>query len=999
MVKRYSGKTALIEAGQGSKTPSSSLTYAQMADRVNTIAVAMSNSEPPVTNGSVVGVFLQPGMEWICSLLAVLRLGAIYVPLDPRTGFSRLSVIVQDCKPAAILVNNSTEQDSKGFDSVGTRINIDQIDISNHTAVSNKAEGNSVAAILYTSGSTGVPKGIVMKHETFRNNIEIMTTESYFREGLDATLQQSSYSFDMSLSQTFVTLANGGTLHVVPKELRGDPTAISSIIATQGITFTIATPAEYISWIRDGNTADLGKSDWVLAQTGGEPVSKALANSFQEVGKASLKLVDCYGPTEITFCCGSRDVDYWTETSDKRHQDVDAANVAGLKTWPNYSVCIVDANMKPVPAGVPGEVLIGGAGVVAGYLHSELDARGFSRDSFASTEFLESGWSRLHRTGDLGKLSRVDGSLTLLGRIAGDTQVKLRGLRIDLKEVEAAIIDTAEGKIADAAVTVRESDTTGSEFLVAFVTTTASHGDANSDFSNVLHRLPLPPYMRPAAIVHLAKLPTNVSNKIDRNALKSLSIPQGGGSLSENTDTDSLNSLLDDNESRMKQLWEDVISNEVLSKYQITPESDFFHVGGNSMLLIKLRTRIQKEFGTGEILLSQLFDTSTLGGMVGLVTSHLKAPERPAGDDGNTVVEGGGEEKVIDWEEETAVSPSLVRVPASKQQFFTQPEVVVLTGATGFLGRAILKRLVEDGVVRKIHCLAVRDPKGARDRYPSLFGSQQVIIHAGDLASPRFGLASEQQLLDIFSEAHVVIHNGADVSFMKTYASLKAVNVDATKELVRLSLPHQLSFHYISTAAVTHLTGERSFEQRSVGLYPPPTSPSDLQTKVGGYLATKWASERYLDKVSDRCELPIWIHRPSSITGDGASETDLMSNLLTYSRTTGLVPDTSSWHGWVDMISVERVAMEIADQVYEDYSWPGNVKYLFESGEQEIRLSDIKGVLERENGGRSVETVMMEEWVSHAEEKGLHPLLGEYLRRVNGTPLVFPRLVREGNFF
>ena len=92
--------------------------------------------------------------------------------------------------------------------------------------------------------------------------------------------------------------------------------------------------------------------------------------------------------------------------------------------------------------------------------------------------------------------------------------------------------------------------------------------------------------------------------------------------------------------------------------------------------------------------------------------------------------------------------------------------------------------------------------------------------------------------------------------------------------------------------------------------------------------------------------------------------------------------------------------MEISDQVYEDYSWPGNVKYLFESGEQEIPLSDIKGVLERENGGESsVDTVTMEEWVSRTEEKGLNPLLGEYLRRVNGTPLVFPRLVREGNFF
>ena len=993
MVRTYGAKTALVDGSQG---PSSSLTYAQMAGRVNTIASAITNRDPTVTKGSIVGVCLQPGVEWICSLLAILRLGAVYVPLDPRTGFGRLSVIVQDCKPSAILVSNSTEQDSKQLESGGNRINISQITTSDSTTVPNQARPNSVAAILYTSGSTGVPKGIVMKHETFRNNIEVMTTKSYFREALDVTLQQSSYSFDMSLSQTFITLSNGGALHIVPKDLRGDPTAISSIIATQGITFTIATPAEYISWIRDGKSVDLGNSDWILAQTGGEPVSKALTSAFREMGKASLKLVDCYGPTEITFCASSRDVDYQAEVNDDQKIDVDVTSTAGLKTWPNYSIYIVDANMKPAPAGVSGEVLIGGSGVVAGYLHSELDSRGFARDSFASAEFLESGWSRLHRTGDLGRLNKVDGSLILQGRIAGDTQVKLRGMRIDLKEVEAAIVDAAEGKISDVAVTVRDSSATGSELLVAFVTAAeAGQEDLDSDFTDVLHRLPLPPYMRPATIVNLVKLPTNASGKVDRNALKLLPLPlgrDGGGVATE------MSSELDDNESRMKQLWEDVISNEVLSQYQVTPESDFFHVGGTSMTLINLRASIQKEFSIRDIPLSQLFDTSTLDGMVDVVARHTSSTTNPEVDDKPTVVEGSDE--VIDWEEETAVSPSLVRVPASKQQFFTQPEVVVLTGATGFLGRSILKRLVEDGVVRKIHCLAVRNPKEARERYPSLFESPQVVLHAGDLALPRFGLASEQQLLDIFSEAHVVIHNGADVSFMKTYASLKAVNLNATKELVRLSLPHQLSFHYISTAAVTHLTGEQSFEQRSVGLYPPPTSVSELQTRIGGYLATKWASERYLDKVSDRCELPIWIHRPSSVTGDGASVRDLMSNVLAYSRATRLVPDTSSWQGWIDMVSVESVAMEIADQVYEDYSWPGNVKYLFESGEQEIPLSDIKGVLEREDGGWSqVDTVTMKEWVSHAEEKGLDPLLGEYLRRVDGTPLVFPRLVREGNFF
>ncbi|KAG4218909.1 hypothetical protein PC116_g32611, partial [Phytophthora cactorum] len=207
--------------------------------------------------------------------------------------------------------------------------------------------------------------------------------------------------------------------------------------------------------------------------------------------------------------------------------------------------------MKAVPIGMPGEVLIGGAGIVAGYLHSELDARGFARNGFASVEFLENGWSRLHRTGDFGRLSRVDGSLLLEGRIAGDTQVKLRGLRIDLREVEAAIIDAAEGKIVDAAVTIRESETTGSDILVAFATTTTTPDEADIDdeLIQVLDKLPLPPYMRPATIVHVAKLPSNASNKVDRAALKSLPIPQGRHNLNgiENT----ADQHLSDTESRV----------------------------------------------------------------------------------------------------------------------------------------------------------------------------------------------------------------------------------------------------------------------------------------------------------------------------------------------------------------------------------------------------------------------------------------------------------------
>ncbi|KAI1367101.1 PKS-NRPS hybrid [Xylaria arbuscula] len=951
MVERYGSKTALTD-GSGK-----SLTYKQLSKRVNAIAASMRQ----IGSGSRVGVYVDPSADWVTSLLAVLRRDATYVPLDAVSGSARLRAIIQDSKPDLLLVNKSTEADAVsqfapllGADKI---LNVDNIPATAPTTVINAAKADSVAALLYTSGSTGVPKGIVMKHASFRNNIEIVTGKMDFREGQEVTLQQSSLSFDMSVFQVFMGLANGGAVNVVPKNLRADPVAISSIIASQGITFTTATPSELISWVRYGKVDELKNSKWRSALSGGEPVRDSLKAAFRDINKPELRLIDCYGPTEITFCCHTSEVDYRTEG---------AAN-AGLEVLPNYSTYIVDANMKAVAAGIPGEILIGGAGVVSGYLHTELNTRGFAHDSFASPEFTKQGWTQLHRTGDFGRISKANGRLILEGRIADDTQVKLRGLRIDLREVESAIVQAAKGSIIDCAVSLRQSE---NDYLVAFATTTATADTKN--LPKIVHTLPLPPYMRPAALVLLEKMPTNASGKIDRSALKTISIAQ------ESDDGESGDETLNATESRLKQLWEGILSKEIVAQNQITAASDFFHVGGSSMLLINLRSEIQDAFNV-ELSLFQLFDASTLGGMATVIDGLT-------GKGTGEVVKSQEQEEVnegeIDWEKETAVSPSLKNVPVTKQ-FFTNPEIVILTGATGFLGQSILTRLLNDGIVKKIHLLAVRH------EIP-LFNSPKVVVHHGDLAKPHFGL-TEKKLAEIFEEAHAVIHNGTDVSFVKSYRSLKPANVDATKELVRLSLPHHTSFHYVSTAAVANLTGQSEWEQRSVGAYSPPAG-------ADGYIATKWVSERYLEKVNDQTELPIWIHRPSSITGPEAPATDLMENLLQYSRKIAAIPETTLWGGYLDFISVDKAAMQVVDEVYEDYSWPGHVKYLYESGEQVVAISDMKGVLERETGS-VIETVSMEEWVSKAAEEGLNPLLGEYLKRAASTPLVFPKLVRHDSFF
>ncbi|KAL5355551.1 hypothetical protein BJX96DRAFT_170776 [Aspergillus floccosus] len=951
MAQLHSNRVALIDGSD------SQMTYAEMDERVNSLALALSKQG--IAHGSKIGVFMNPGSDWVCSFLAILRLDAIYIPLDSRMGSDRLAVIVKDCHPDMILVDEESESDLASLKFFGNSLNVTNVV---HKAglprVPNSSQPGSTAVIIYTSGSTGTPKGIVMQHDTFRNNVESSTDKWDFREGIDVNMQQSSYSFDMSLSQIFLTFSNGGTLRIVSKHLRGDPQGISSVIAEDGITFTEATPSEYISWLRYGNTDALRNSKWRIAVSGGEPIPEHLIQAFQQLDKPDLQLIDCYGPTEITFCSHSRYVNY---------NGIDNTS-QGLETWPNYSAYIMDSQMKPVPTNIPGEVFIGGAGVVAGYLHSELNSRGFSRDGFASPEFLANGWTRLHRTGDFGRLDS-DGRLILGGRIAGDTQVKLRGIRIDLQEIESAIVSSGDGQIADSAVIVRESTATGSEVLVAFVTMVDKKTEHRDLLERVRCQLPLPQYMRPAAIIPLTQIPINASHKIDRLTLKALPLPQSNMTPGTVEDHDTAES---ESISMMRSVWETVIPAEIFSQFQVTSTSDFFHVGGDSMLLVRLQTEINAIFKT-TVSLFQLFDASTLESMASLVAGS----------------EGATHNTEVDWEAETTISPSLLSLVPTTKRFIAHPEVVVLTGATGFLGQAILNRLLKDCSVHMIHCLAVRrDPS----TLPDMFQSPKVVIHRGDLTLPRFGLA-EQAVTAIFKEADAVIHNGADVSFMKSYQSLKPANLDATKELVRMCVPYRLSFHYISTASVTHLTGREFFDQESVSSFPPPPSAAEA-----GYIASKWASERYLEKVGDQCGLPVWIHRPSSITGDGAPATDLMSNLLQYSRSMKAIPTTENWSGVLDFISADRVAMQIADEVYEDCSWPGSVKYLYESGEREIPLSDLKGVLERESD-EEFEMLAMEGWVSRAEDLGLHSLLGEYLRGVGETRLVFPRLLQQGNIF
>lgn len=928
------------------------LTYSRFQDRVAVIANELSSKG--VTKASRVGVFQSPGADWICSFMAILRVGASYVPLDKKVGLDRLAAVCSEAKPFILLVDSTTSPDIPHLDTPAESVDVGALDFSRKSQSPILAEAKDEAVVMFTSGSTGVPKGISINHSSYVQHVHSFSHTWGIQEGRETILHQSSYAWDMSLYQILVSLCNGGTLVVANSTTRGDPIATSNLIASEKVTTTFATPTEYFAWARHGRLS-LKQSVLTTAVSGGEFISKSLLEEFALLEKPGLRLINVYGPAETTLSCSSAEVRY-------TQSEASAEAPLCLYTLPNYSVYIVDDELNAVPLGVPGEVVVGGAGISQGYLSDDKTRERFLPARHVSQFCAQRGWTRIHRTGDRGRLT-PDGGLVLLGRIDGDNQIKLGGIRINMEEIETTIIQGSKGSIKQAVVSARPA-ANSQPFLVAFVVVSdlVPPADEARHLSLLANDLPLPQYMRPAAMIPIGSIPQNTSGKIDRLAVSKLPIP---AIVAQETHNESLTPL----EESVRQLWQEVLPKDLISLHSIQLQSDFFHVGGSSLSLVNLQILIKDRLEES-VPLHRLFESSTLRGMAFQIENVSECKPQPS----------------VDWEEE--ISTLLASTPTSAAtDASTAPSgasSVVLTGATGFMGKEILRQLVADDKVQAVYCLATRK---SRDELPEIFADPKVHVFGGNLGAPRLGL-SDADAASIFSRADIVIHNGADVSFMKSYQSLKLTNVASTVELAKLALPRRIPFHFISSASTTRLALQTSFGESSLAEYPPSTVPDD------GYTAAKWVSEVYLERLNQRSGLPVWIHRPSSVSGADAPELDLMSNVMRYCQETKIIPDSSAWSGVFDLISVESVATQIINFMHiSGANGAKETRFVFESGEIELGQDEVQSVMEL-GTSHQFETVSVEEWVGQAEKAGMSPLLGMYLRQASGGQVLLPRLVK-----
>ncbi|KAH7019596.1 beta-ketoacyl synthase domain-containing protein [Ilyonectria destructans] len=918
-------------------TDGNSLTYSDLHRHADTIASELLCQK--VEPGSRVAVYQHSSIHWAASVLAIMKVGGVYVPLDVSNPPARLALIVDNSQPKAILIHGPTESMTKGLGVASGTAFIDVSRLSNQRAdvVSNLAQADSPAIILYTSGSTGTPKGVIIRHSALKHEMDFGVGFYGFQEN-DVVLQQSAWSFDLSSIQLFVTLGVGATLQMAPHLMRADARAMVELIKNEGVTTTLATPTEYKSWMRRGNQALLQTSSWRLALFAGELVTESLLELFRHMDFRG-KVFNIYGPTETTCTSAKMELDF--RTAGLYQGAIPAGRISA-----NESVYILDKSQRLLPCGQAGEVVIGGMGVTMGYLNDDERTRAsFLPDPYADDEYVKNDWKTMYRTGDFGFLQQ-DGVLVVHGRIEGDTEIKLNGVRINLADVEQTVLKASNGVLSDAVTTLRSDPDGQVKFMVVHVVFSSdnSNMDKNDYLHSLLEDLPLSRMMRPSAIIPIDEFPRTVSGKIDRKAVARLSIPN----KLQSTEEPSLSKA----EAVMLSLWEAVIPEEIFGLHQVNGDTDFFAAGGGSMSLIELQHKIQEKQGVLFPLL-QLFQASTLRGMAGLLG-----------------MEEAGSGHQIDWDAETAVQPGLDSLSESLNMGSprTPPRVIVLTGASGFLGQHLMRGIAAQKHVEKVICIAIRK---LNEKQSIFSGIDKVECYEGDLRKPRLGL-SEKAANMIFQHADTVVHNAAEVSHLRTYFSLSQANFGSTQALVKLCLPRKIPMHFVSSASVSMYTKDENFPEASVRDSFPPV---DGQY---GYAACKWASEVYLENVHATYGLPVYIHRPTSILRPdedikgGDAVDDVMQGMLAYSERIRAVPVGLNLHGTLDIVRPETVTSKLVRAVMAQRE--DRVIYIHESGDLVLRDTELAKYLAK-RCGETVDEIPLEEWIPQAQAAGLSDTL------------------------
>ena len=564
-----------------------SLTYAELNARANRLARHLR--ERGVGPDRLVGICLERGVSMVVGLLAVLKAGGGYVPLDPAYPADRICYMLEDAAPCAVLTQDALRPRLPASDAAVIALDRDSEAIAAHDA--GDPDGGDVglrpqhlAYVIYTSGSTGRPKGVMIEHAAVVNFLRSMQMQPGIAAS-DRLLAVTTIAFDIAALEIYLPLVSGATVVLTGARVSADAHSLVQLLESQRISIMQATPATWRLLLHAGWRGRAG----LKALCGGEALSADLAASLLA---RTASVWNMYGPTETTIWSCARRVAVAQEA-----QPIEP--IGGPIA--NTQVHVLDEHLQPVPVGTVGEIHIGGAGVARGYLRRpELTAERFLPDPFSARP-----GTRIYRTGDLGRWRR-DGALDFLGRT--DQQVKIRGYRIEPGEIEAQLARHPD--VREAAVVARE-DGQAQKRLVAYVvprsaTTPPALEGLRAHLAGVL-----PEYMVPGAFVALERLPLTPNGKLDRGALPE---PDAGSQLRRRHEPPQ-----GAVEEVLAGIWQALLRVERVGR-----NDDFFELGGYSMLALDLRSRIAGELGT-EIPLSALIEAPTVARLAQWIAGRAAA--------------------------------------------------------------------------------------------------------------------------------------------------------------------------------------------------------------------------------------------------------------------------------------------------------------------------------------------------------------------------------------
>ncbi|HEU4559961.1 MAG TPA: amino acid adenylation domain-containing protein, partial [Longimicrobium sp.] len=527
------------------------VTYAELDARANRLAnhLRALGVGPEVR----VGVCAERSVELVVALLATLKAGGGYVPLDPGYPRDRLAYMLEDSRISVLLTQAHLAERIPPHGARTVRLDADWPSIEQESDAAPEAGVglDHLAYVIYTSGSTGQPKGAENAHRGIRNRL-LWMQEAFGLNGTDAVLQKTPFSFDVSVWEFFWPLMTGARLVVAKPEGHREPAYLAGLIGQQGVTTVHFVPSMLQVFLEEPDLSACASLRRVVCS--GEALPAELAARF--FTRLGAELHNLYGPTEAAV-----DVTWWACA-----RDDDRRSIPIGRPIANTRVHLLDARLNPVPVGVAGELYIAGVQVGRGYL----ERRGLTAERFLPDPFSATPGVRMYRTGDLARWL-ADGSVDYLGR--ADHQVKIRGFRIELGEIEAALRQ-ASG-VTDCAVVARE-DAAGDRRLVAYVV-----GDAEAAALREHLLRELPEHMVPAAYVSLEQLPLTPNGKLDRKALPA---PEGDAYARRGYEAP-----LGEVEQALAGIWGEVLGLERVGRWD-----HFFELGGHSLMATALIERMRR---------------------------------------------------------------------------------------------------------------------------------------------------------------------------------------------------------------------------------------------------------------------------------------------------------------------------------------------------------------------------------------------------------------------